>query len=395
MAGHEACALVLAGSLHQAEHPGQQLPVASRPAMLACGGHVVAGGKLLDHLDIGREPRAGEHALEEIVAQHRAVGDAALQRRFEGIDVVDALSGVRALAEQVLIDVGHRGRVGVDAVVARKDALEQRAFGTDRQRGRDARLQHAVALGDAMLERIEARPVERMRHLADQARDRVPGQSCIRIEGDHVAHVGGQRSAADFEKRRLARAAQEMIELMQLAALAFPADPPSLRLVPAAAAMEQEEASGARDAGIARVELGDAVGGRGQQVGILRRRLGHRVGPVGQQREVDLPRRIGKVMNLEPPDLLVDRGAGRQQDRDSDHGARFRRHPVGQRHAGNSVAPKPPVTARLTSISAASIAGSRPMKAMIPRDHPPTPSHARPSIGRMRTTLAISATLPT
>ena len=38
-----------------------------------------------------------------------------------------------------------------------------------------------------------------------------------------------------------------MVELVELAALAFPADPPSLRLVPAAAAMKQEEAVGAVD----------------------------------------------------------------------------------------------------------------------------------------------------
>ena len=95
------------------------------------------------------QARAGEHALEQIVAQHRVVGHAALQRGLEGVDVVDALAGVGALAEQVLVDVGDRRRVGIDAAVAGEDALEQRAFRADRQRRRDARLQHAVALDDA------------------------------------------------------------------------------------------------------------------------------------------------------------------------------------------------------------------------------------------------------
>ena len=160
---------MLAGSADEAEHPWQQLPIAPRPAVLARRSHVVSGGKFLDHLDVGGETRAGEHALEQVVAQHRAVGDATLQGGLEGIDVVDALARVRALPEQVLVDVRNRRRIGIDPAAARKDALEQRAFRTDRQRRCDPRLQHAVALGDAALERVEAGAVERVRHLADQA----------------------------------------------------------------------------------------------------------------------------------------------------------------------------------------------------------------------------------
>ena len=58
---------------------------------------------------------------------------------------------------------------------------------------------------------------------------------------------------------------------------------------------------------------------------------------------------------------------------------------------GSSVAPKPPVTARLTSISAASIAGSRPDEGH--RHERPAAARracARPSIGRNRTTLAVT-----
>ncbi len=80
-----------------AEDPRQQLPVAARPAVLARRRDVVARRELLDDLDVGDEPGAREDALEEIVAEERVLGDPAGERRLEGVDVVDALAGVRAL----------------------------------------------------------------------------------------------------------------------------------------------------------------------------------------------------------------------------------------------------------------------------------------------------------
>ncbi len=50
------------------ENPRQQLPIATYPAVLARRGDFVAGGKFLDHLDVGDEACSGEAALQEIVA---------------------------------------------------------------------------------------------------------------------------------------------------------------------------------------------------------------------------------------------------------------------------------------------------------------------------------------
>ena len=111
-----------------AENPRQQLPVAARPAVVAQGADIVARRKFLDDLDIGGEAGAGEHALEQIVAEQRRIRRAAGQRGLESVDVVDALAGIGAFAEQVLIDVGNRRGVGIDAAQAGEDALEQRAF---------------------------------------------------------------------------------------------------------------------------------------------------------------------------------------------------------------------------------------------------------------------------
>ena len=109
---------------------------------------VVAGGEFLDDLDIGGETGAGEDALEQIVAEQRRVRHPAGERGLEGIDVVDALAGVGAFAEQVLVHVGDGGGIGIDAVHAGKDALEQRTLAADRQRRRDPWLQHGIACHD-------------------------------------------------------------------------------------------------------------------------------------------------------------------------------------------------------------------------------------------------------
>jgi hypothetical protein len=131
-----------------AQNPGQQLPVAARPSVMASRADVVAGRVFLDDFYIGGETGAREDALEQIVAEKRRVRRPAGQRRFEGVDVVDALARVRALAEQILVDVRNRRRIGIDSAQAREDALKQRALLADRQRRRDARLQDGVAVDD-------------------------------------------------------------------------------------------------------------------------------------------------------------------------------------------------------------------------------------------------------
>ena len=101
---------------------------------MAKGGDVVAGGKILHHLNVGHQTRAGEDTLEQIVAEQGVFRHAALQGRLEGVDIIDALAGIRAFAKQVLIDVRHRRRVGIDAAGVRKHVQKERALASDRQR---------------------------------------------------------------------------------------------------------------------------------------------------------------------------------------------------------------------------------------------------------------------
>ena len=214
------------------EDPRQQLPVAARPSVMADRADVVAGREFLDDFDVRGEAGAREHAFEQIVAEQRRIRRPAGERGFESVDVVDAFAGIGAFAEQILIDVRDRRGVGIDSAQAGEDALEQRALPADRQRRRHARLQHRVAFHHPAGGRVEARPVQRMRHLADQAAHRIARQSRVGVERHDVTDIGGRdgRPGADVDERGVGRAAQQPIQFVQLAALALPADPPRLRL---------------------------------------------------------------------------------------------------------------------------------------------------------------------
>ena len=83
---------------------------------------------------------------------------------LERVDVVDAFADERALAEQVLVDVGDGARVRIDARVAaeqRDDTASGCALG---QAHAHARLQDAVAVDHARRMLIKRGAVERMGH---------------------------------------------------------------------------------------------------------------------------------------------------------------------------------------------------------------------------------------
>ena len=181
----QAIALEAGAGRHPREQPPQDLPVAAHPAVLPArvGQHVRR--VVVDDLDVGDERGPRVNALEQIVREQRVLGHAAFERRHERVDVVEALAGEDALAEQILVDVRHRGRVRIDAGVAGIGAREQRSGGAG-HRHADARLQDAVAVGDAPQLRIDDRPVERMRDDADQLARGIARQLRVGVERDAV-----------------------------------------------------------------------------------------------------------------------------------------------------------------------------------------------------------------
>ncbi len=130
------------------EQPPQDLPVAAHPAVLAARVSEDARRIVVDHLDVGDESRARVQPLEEVVREESVLGNAPLEGGDEGIHVVEPLAGEDPLGEEVLVRVGDRGRVGVDAGVPGVEPREERAGGARHGHAHPG-LEDPVALGDA------------------------------------------------------------------------------------------------------------------------------------------------------------------------------------------------------------------------------------------------------
>src|SRR5579883_567426 len=274
---------------------------------------IIPGGKFLDDFDVGDEPGPGERPFEEIVAEKPVLARASVERGYEGIDVINALADIRAFAEEVLIHIRHRGGVRVDAVHAGEDALEQRAFAADRQRRRYARLQYTVAFDDAADGAVESRTVEGMRSLADETLSGLSRQPCVGVERDDVADAGRRcgRTSLDRHEGRIRCPAQQPIQLMELPPFAFPTDPELLSRIPNPSAMEQEETRPAGTRAMKAIQARDPLSGGVEERLVAVRPLRLSVRPIRKQSEVEFPFRGRKVMNLQPLDLLVERGRRR------------------------------------------------------------------------------------
>ena len=269
--------------------------------MLAFAGDIVAGWKFLDDLDIGSKACPGEDPLEEIVAQQRVLGNSASESGFEGIDIVNALAGIGALAEKILVDVGNRRRIGIHAPRTGEDPLIEGTLAADRQRRRDARLKNGVTVDDTLQGFVEFRPIQRMGHLADKPECRISRQSRIAIKGDDVSHIGRhlRHVSGDGHERRVAGTAQQPVEFMQLAPFAFPSHPFVFARIEDATAVQKEETTAAGARPVATVQPFDRRCSHGEQVGVTRQDFLVRVDPVRKKGKGEIAADTGKM--VEPP----------------------------------------------------------------------------------------------
>ena len=118
-----------------------------------------------EELNVAHEARPGIASLEQIVAEDAIFRKAAAERALERIDVVNPLADERALAEKILVDVGHGARIRVNARLAAAQARVAR-LRRRRQAHGHARLQDSVSLAHALPALVVTRPIERMRHRA-------------------------------------------------------------------------------------------------------------------------------------------------------------------------------------------------------------------------------------
>ncbi|MDT4818208.1 hypothetical protein FQZ97_512990 [compost metagenome] len=154
-----------------------------------------------------------------------------------------------------------------------------------------------------------------MGHFADQPQRSVARQPRIGVQGDDVAHPGRhlRRLSVDGHIAGVAGAAQQAVQLMQLAALSLPAHPPALHGIEEASAVEQQKAVTGRARAVALVQPGDRRAGDGKQMGVARLYFLIRIDAIGEQGEGQVATRACKVMHLQPFDLLAQvRLAGQQ-----------------------------------------------------------------------------------
>ena len=336
--GGDACPLFIArGVARVAQDPGQKLPVTPHPPMVAAGGHLVVGGKFLKEIHIGRQPGARERTLEEIVAEESVLRNLPLEGRLEGIEVVDPLSRVRPLPEEILIHIGDRGRVGIHTSGARDDPLVRRASRACRQGRREAGLQDREPLDDTFLAGIETRPIQRVRHRPDQAAGGSPGQPGVGIQCDDVAYALRDRGlpTVDWNERGVPGAAKKPVQLMELPAFSLPPDPLALLLVPETPTMQQKESlPAAGRTPVPRVEARDAVGQRGQEILVTGHPLIGRVRPIRKEAKVEMASGIREIVDLEPLERPLDVGLTREQRGHDDQGPKLRGHALGQLELG-------------------------------------------------------------
>jgi hypothetical protein len=122
---------------------------------------------------------------------------------------------------------------------------------------------------------------------------------------------------------------------MELPTFAFPPDPLSLALVPAAPTVEKEKSLVPIWRGpMALVQPCDALNRRSQQFVVSRHGFLRRVCPVGKERETKIAVWIRQVVDFQPLDLLRNLGLPYQESRYNDQCPQIRRHSIAEREPG-------------------------------------------------------------
>src|SRR6185437_10037729 len=132
---------------------------------------------------------------------------------------------------------------------------------------------------------VELRPVEWVRHLPDQAMHRVARQPRIAVERYDVTDAGGYfwRLPTKGQKAGIGCATQQPVQFVQLAALAFPADPLCFPDIPEPLAVKQQEAVATRRRTVVLIEPCNAGDCRFQQYFVAVGMLCRGIEPIGEK----------------------------------------------------------------------------------------------------------------
>ncbi len=209
--------------------------------MTPIGVRVVARRMLFVEFHVADESGAGMTRFQQVMTQDLVLREASVHGSLEGIHLVNPFSNERAFLENILIHVGNRPRVRINARVAREQPDEPGSSGA-RQTHAHPRLQNAVAFGNNSAHGIEPRPVQRMRQRSDKLTGGIARQLGVGVERDDIFD-GGQNCglADDLGKAFPTTAAEKGVKFRELSALAFVTHPQAFSGVPAARAMKQEK----------------------------------------------------------------------------------------------------------------------------------------------------------
>ena len=144
-----------------------------------------ARGNSLKQLRVVDQAAAAKAALDQVMAEDAVGRKSPAKHRLEGVDVVDSFADIAASGKNVLVNVACLSRIRIDARIAGRQPAKDAAARVG-DRCADARLKDGMALDDRARGRIDFRPVQRMRHAADQFLANPRRQPRVRIQGDHI-----------------------------------------------------------------------------------------------------------------------------------------------------------------------------------------------------------------
>ena len=317
-------------------HQRYQLPVAARPAMVAGRRHPCMVRRVFDQRHVADKAAARNAALQQIVAEHGFLRQAAVQHGMHCLDMQQSLAAEAAGAKQVLVDVGDAAAVGVDAALAGKQPVVGRVLRRVGQRRHDPRLQNAVAADDAAQGRIDLWCIQRVGRYGHQFAQCAGRQAGIAVQRDHITDTVRQpRRCCQRHEALHAAGGKQAQQLLQLAALALPAQPALLGFAPAARPVDQQEAwwrtSSYWIVCIERRQLGQRIL---YQARIAGQRVTRRVDPVCQQCELRFIFAVGQPVKFKLPNQFPAGRRGAQQRGNDDQNPVFRRNAIRKAEAG-------------------------------------------------------------
>src|SRR4029453_101627 len=288
---------------HARLQPIDDLPIAANPAVLPTPPRDVAIREDIEQLNVRRPPHAAMASFQQIMAQEVRYWKSFGQEPVKRVQFVNPFAVITAFADQILVNIRNGVRVRIDPARISKDALEPRGPRA-RQRGADAWLNDRVTANYAAAIRRKSRLIQRMRQGFDHCPGGIAQELGIGIQRDDKSNALELRAITHAEESfQLGRgfADEESVELLELAALAFPADPALLALTPRATAMKKKEVL----CSVPAIQFPDPARHEVDRLCVLRHAFPRRVSKIGQEREAQIGIRVSEVTNFEAVNFVL------------------------------------------------------------------------------------------